>query len=201
MNHRLTLALLAALLPAAAGAQDQYLGEMRWVAFNFAPSGWAHCNGQLLPIAEFDALFTLLGTTYGGDGQETFALPDLRSRTARHFADAPHALQTYLGETGGTETVSLIPTQMPAHAHSLHATTAMGNATSPTGALLARPSVAGPDGAAPAEARIYRNIAPNAALGSGSLTTAGASQPHENMNPYLGLNCIIALEGIFPQQN
>jgi microcystin-dependent protein len=106
-----------------------------------------------------------------------------------------------LGETGGVESVSLLPAQMPAHQHSLHATTAMGNSTLPTDALPARPSIDGPDGPELAEARIYRKIAPNTSLGSAALAMAGGSQPHENMNPYLGLNCIIALYGVYPQMN
>ena len=157
---------------------------------NFAPAGWAFCDGSLLSIAQFDVLFALIGTTYGGDGQQTFALPDLRSRVPVHQGTA--AGTTYvLGQTGGTEAVTLTTTQVPAHKHVVVATTSIGNETGPAGNLLAQSSVAS----------AYVGDVVDSALAPNSIGQAGGSQPHENMGPFLTVSFIISLFGIFPTQN
>jgi microcystin-dependent protein len=168
---------------------NPYVGEIRLFAGNFAPAGWMFCQGQLLSIAENEVLFVLIGTTYGGDGQSTFALPDLRGRVPVHQGQGPGLSPRILGELDGTETVTLAPTQLPTHTHALRASTAAATGTAPGGALLAATSVASYDPAAASTAM--------AAIAVGS---AGGNQPHENMAPTLALNYIIALFGIFPQQ-
>ncbi len=161
-----------------------YVGEIRMFAGNFAPAGWMFCEGQLLPISEFETLFNLIGTTYGGDGQSTFALPDLRGRLPLHQGNG-----FTLAETGGVETVTLTTSQIPAHGHTV---TAAGSGTaskSPVGATLA-------DGLAV----IYeRAIGSEATMGT-ALGSAGGSQPHTNFQPYLCVDFIISLFGIFPSQ-
>lgn len=160
-----------------------YIGEIRMFAGNFAPAGWAFCEGQLLPISEYDTLFALFGTTYGGDGLETFALPDLRGRIPIHQGDG-----FVLGETGGVEDVTLTVQQMPAHAHPLLASTAIGSAASPEGHVLA----------ASGSSNAYRPGPASAALSSQSVGPIGGSQPHTNMQPYLCVDYIISLFGIYP---
>ncbi|MBV8037264.1 phage tail protein [Roseateles sp.] len=164
---------------------DPFIGEIRLFAGNFAPAGWAFCQGQLLPISENDPLFTLIGTTYGGDGQSSFALPNLSGRVA------VHAGASYIqGELMGSETVTLTTAQIPQHTHAMHASTAAADTTTPGGALLAATSVAS-----------YDTAAATTAMASGAIGTAGGSQPHDNMAPTLTVNYIIALFGIFPAQN
>lgn len=164
---------------------DPFVGEIRLFAGNFAPVGWALCQGQLLPIAENDVLFTLIGTTYGGDGQSTFALPNLAGRIPMHVGSG------YVqGELTGAETVTLTPAQIPQHSHALHASTATADGTTPGGALLATTSVAS-----------YDTATGTAAMAAGAVGTAGGSQPHDNMAPTLTVNYIISLFGIFPSQN
>lgn len=177
-----------------------YLGEIRLFAGNFAPRGWAFCNGQSLSIANNDALFALLGTIYGGDGQNTFNLPDLRGRVPLNQGTGP-GLSTYtIGQAAGTETVTLQTSQMPAHSHSLNATTATGSVTTPgPSVMLATPVEAGVSTSlyvVPGTSTV--NQAPMAAQ---SITATGGSQPHENMMPFQSVNYIIALEGIFPSRN
>lgn len=169
---------------------EPFIGEIRLFAGNFAPLGWAFCAGQLLPIANNEALFTLIGTTYGGDGQQTFALPDLRGRVPMHQRQGPGLSPRVIGEQGGDETVTLQATQMPMHTHALHASTAAASLSSPSGAVLAATSVASYDTAAA--------TAPMAAVAVGA---AGNAQPHENMAPTVAINYIIALFGIFPSQS
>jgi microcystin-dependent protein len=165
---------------------DAFVAEIRILACNFAPKGWALCHGQLLPISQNTALFSLLGTTYGGDGKSTFALPDLQGRAPMHSGQGgPH----YLGEEGGTESVTLLQSEMPAHSHTLMASASAGNRTAPLGNALARVSGATPY--APAGAA-------TAALVDQAFAPTGGSQPHNNMQPYLTLNFCIALQGIFP---
>ena len=168
---------------------DPFLGEIRLFAGTFAPAGWAFCDGGLYPISENDALFQLIGTTYGGNGQTTFALPDLRGRVPLHQGQGPGTSPRTLGEVGGSETVTLLASQMPAHTHALHASTALATGTAPGGALLAATSVASYDPGAAATA-----------MAAGAVGLAGGDQPHENMAPTLTLNYIISLFGIFPQQ-
>ncbi len=164
---------------------NPYLGEIRLFAGNFAPAGWAFCDGRPLPISENDALFTLIGTTYGGDGQETFNLPDLRSRVPLHIGNS-----VILGETGGVESVTLTVQQTPTHSHPLLGSTALGSSTTPQNAVLAQDNIAGAD--------LYIEDTPTASMATTAITPVGGSQPHENLQPYLVINYIIALFGVFP---
>lgn len=168
---------------------NPYVGEIRLFAGNFAPAGWMLCQGQLLSIAENDVLFALIGTTYGGDGQTTFALPDLRGRVPVHQGQGPGLSPRGLGELGGTETVTLLSAQMPAHTHAMHASTAVASGTAPGGALLAATSVASYDPGV--------GLTPMAA---GAVGSAGGAQPHDNMAPTLVVNHIISVFGVFPSQ-
>lgn len=171
---------------------DPFLGEIRQCSFQFAPRGWALCNGQVLSIAQNQALFSLLGTTYGGDGRTTFALPDLRSRVPLHFGTYAGFGQNYvLGQKAGTEAVTLISSQLPQHTHPLNASGNAGTAIGPTNGSLA----ATKEGAA-----AYAPTA-GAQLASGSLANTGGSQPHSNLPPILVINFIIALQGIYPSRN
>ncbi|MDQ8046771.1 MAG: tail fiber protein [Solirubrobacteraceae bacterium] len=165
---------------------DPYIGEIRIFAGNFAPAGWSFCEGQLLPISENDTLYNLIGTTYGGDGQETFALPDLRGRLPLHQGNG-----YTLGQAAGVETVTLNQTQIPAHTHSVIASGAAGTTNAPTGALLAAsPSIS-----------LYKSTAGSTPMAADIVTPTGGSQPHENLQPYLCLNFIISLFGIYPTQS
>jgi microcystin-dependent protein len=164
-----------------------YIGEIRMFAGNFAPAGWALCNGQLLPISENDALFTLIGTTYGGDGQTTFALPDLRGRLPVHQGTGPGLGSYILGETGGAELVTLTVNQLPAHNHRAQGTSGEADRRNPKGALPARPREAA-----------YADSGSPASLNASIVSPAGGSQPHSNMQPYLCVHFIISLFGIFP---
>ena len=164
---------------------DPYVGEIRMFGGNFAPSGWAFCSGQLLSIAENDVLFNLIGTTYGGDGQETFALPDLRGRLPMHQGNG-----NSLGQQGGVEQVTLITTQIPAHTHQFSiANTA--TQTSPSGQMLAKPG----------GNEDFISTTPNAALAPQAISQAGGNQPHDNMQPFLCVNFIISLFGNYPSQS
>ena len=186
----LLVCLVAAGLAQAALAQDPFVGEIRFVAFNFAPTGWAKCEGQLVPISQNTALFSLLGTTYGGDGRTTFALPDLRGRVPLGPGQGPGLTNRDLGETGGAEQVTLTQSQIPPHSHPAMASSSEGNTTSPAGNALAGLRNKG----------IYTTASPDATLSGQTIGVAGGGQPHENMPPFLGLNCIIALQGIYPSQ-
>ena len=163
---------------------NPYVGEIRMFGGNFAPVGWAFCNGQLLPISENPTLFNLIGTTYGGDGQTTFALPNLQSRVPIHQGNA-HVI----GEVGGAESVTLALAQIPAHTHTPQASSSPGTSASPSGNVWAAWSDAQ-----------YSATAPAAAMASPALAPAGGSQPHENMPPFVAVNFIISLFGIFPSQ-
>jgi microcystin-dependent protein len=166
---------------------EPYVGEIRMVGFNFAPVDWAFCDGSLLAISENDTLFNLIGTTYGGDGQNTFALPDLRGRIPFHQgSNAGNTL--VIGEISGVETVTLISNQIPQHAHTLNAQTAAGNQASPANAFWAKSSLEQFSSGA-----VTSSMAP-------LLEPAGGDQPHDNMPPYLAVNYIISLFGIFPSQ-
>ncbi len=170
---------------------EQYIGEIRIFGGNYAPSGWALCNGQLLNIVEHEILFSLIGTTYGGDGQTTFALPDLRGRLALHMGPNPTTGTQYnLGQKGGTETVTLTSNQLPAHTHAVSAQSAAGTTNSPTNAFWATSG-----------AMQYSTQAPNGTMNPQAVSIVGGDQYHENMMPYLPMNYIISLEGLWPQQN
>jgi microcystin-dependent protein len=172
--------------PAKAQNGNNYLGEIKFVSFNFAPQGWALCNGQTLPIKQFTVLFNLIGTTYGGDGVTTFNLPNLQGRVPLHQGDT-HVI----GQSGGAETVTLTVAQMPKHHHTLRASSATADSAAPGSEVLANSS------AHP----IYNSQRPDADLTKTSIGDSGGSQPVATMPPYLTLNCIIALEGIYPTQN
>lgn len=160
-----------------------YVGEIRMFAGNFAPAGWMFCEGQLLPISENETLFQLIGTTYGGDGQSTFALPDLRGRLPLHQGNG-----FILAETGGAEEITLTVNQIPAHSHPFLASTSIANQTSPSNAVVAQSS----------SADLYIEDTANVNLAANSIGTTGGSQPHTNFQPYLCVNFIISLFGIFP---
>lgn len=163
---------------------EPFLGEIKLISFNFPPRGWAFCNGQLLPISQNQALFSLLGTTYGGDGRTTFALPNLQGRTPIHEGNS-HVL----GEEGGQTTCTLLSNQMPAHIHLLQASLSSGNNEQPEGCLLAAIS-------------IYQRPDGNATtMSAAALSFRGGGQPHPNMQPFLALNFVIALQGIYPSRN
>ncbi len=169
-----------------------YVGEIRMFAGNFAPAGWAFCNGAVLPISENETLFQLIGTTYGGDGQETFALPNLQSRIPIHMGTSTASGTTYqIGETGGTESVTLTSQQIPSHTHALTAVGGQpGNQVSPVGNLPAMSLNVVP----------FINDVPTAGFAAGAIDPVGGSQPHENMQPFLCVSFIISLFGIFPSQ-
>lgn len=165
-----------------------FVGEIRLFAGNFAPTGWAFCDGQLLAIAENETLFQLIGTTYGGDGETTFALPDLRGRLPLH--QGTNGGTTFvLGEATGAESVTLTTQQVPAHAHALLAADVQGNQISPGGSLPARSFSVTP----------YLSSAPDGNMAATAIAPRGGSQPHENRQPYLGLSFILSLYGLFPQ--
>jgi len=167
---------------------DGFMGEIRMVSFGFPPKGWAMCNGQTLPINQNQALFSLLGTRYGGDGVTTFKLPDLRGRVPMHFGNG-----MVQGQAGGEEAHTLTLNEMPMHSHSLLGSTALATGTSPANALVGKKGRTGRDVyAAPAN---LTTLAPN------NVSQAGGSQPHQNMQPFMALNFAIALTGIFPSRN
>ena len=214
--------LMAGLSTPAAG-QEAFLGEIRWVGFNFAPRGWAECNGQLMAISQNTALFSLLGTTYGGNGQTTFALPDLRGRVMVHTGMGPGLSNRDLGEVGGAEAHTLSVTELPAHDHAmgthahdipelsfgLRASSAAATSVTAAGNVLATANVIGNGN--PKVTQIYNAGPADVSLGTGGTTaasatgpatgmtgSAGGGQPHSTMQPFLGLKCIIAIEGIYP---
>ncbi len=165
-----------------------YVGEIRMFGGNFPPNGWMFCEGQLLPISENETLFQLIGTTYGGDGQETFALPNLASRVPVHMGTGP-GLQTYqLGEQAGVESVTLTTQQIPQHNHSMLASLNTAEQTQVSGQVLANSSTA----------LMYFEDSPATAMNASSITPMGGSQPHENVHPFLCINFIISLFGIYP---
>lgn len=175
-----------------------YIGEVRMFGGNFAPRGWAFCNGSLVPIAEYDALFNLIGTTYGGDGQTTFGLPDLRGRAPMH--QGTQQGNTYqLGESGGVEQVTLTVAQIPNHSHSVGASSAApaaaGTGVDLLGAVPYVPSSPTP------KPKMYAPPGATVAMASAAIAPAGGNQPHNNMAPFLAVHFIICLEGIFPSQS
>lgn len=160
-----------------------YVGEIRMFAGNFAPAGWMFCEGQLLPISEYETLFNLIGTTYGGDGQETFALPDLRGRIPIHQGNG-----FILAETGGAEEITLTVNQIAAHDHPLLGSSGAGTQASPAGNFVASSTVVTP----------YAPETPSAVMAPTAISSVGGSQPHTNFQPYLCVDFIISLFGIFP---
>jgi microcystin-dependent protein len=164
---------------------EPFLSEIKIVSFNFPPKGWALCNGQFLPINQNQALFALLGTTYGGNGQTTFALPNLRGRLPIHMGNG-HTL----GEAAGSTSVTVNIQQLPTHTHFVQATNVQATLDDPTGNVLGK-----------AGGALYATFASAVAMGPQMVTSVGGSQPHNNMMPYLVLNFIIALQGIFPSRN
>ena len=166
---------------------------------NFAPRGWALCNGQILSIAQNTALFSLLGTTFGGNGQTTFALPDLRGRTPVHTGQGPGLSSYSLGQVGGTESVTLLTNNLPAHTHSLNVNDAAANGNTASSNYLATSN--GSFAGDPITVNTFSNAAPNAAMGAQAIGATGNSVPINNIQPYLAVNYIIALEGIYPSRN
>ena len=167
-----------------------YVGEIRMFAGNFAPAGWMWCDGTPLPISENEVLFQLIGTTYGGDGEETFNLPNLSSRVPMHMGTGPDGTTYQIGEMAGTEQETLTTQQIPNHTHPLTATENQGTDPSPAGALLAQSTVA----------NMYIQDSPDGQLAPSTVQPSGGSQPHENMQPYLVIGFIISLFGVFPSQ-
>ena len=161
-----------------------FVGEIRMFAGNFPPAGWAFCDGQLMPISENETLFTLIGTTYGGDGESTFALPDMRGRIPIHQGNG-----FILAETGGAEQITLTVQQIAAHSHPLIATTSVANQSSPSNNIVAQSTAAD----------LYVEDTATAALATSAITPVGGSQPHTNFQPYLCIEFIISLFGIFPR--
>ena len=161
---------------------EPFIGEVKMISWSYAPKGWAFCNGQMLQISQNQALFSILGTTYGGDGRTTFALPNLQARLPIHVGNG-----FTLGEKGGELAHTLTLQELPAHNHVLQGTEANGDTPNPTALANAN--------------NLYSTSAPNTTLTPGSIGPTGGSQPHDNMSPYLVLNFIIALQGIFPSRN
>lgn len=171
-----------------------YIGEIRLFPYNFAPQGWQDCDGSLLAIAEYDALFALIGTTYGGDGQTTFAVPDLRGRVPLHQGQGPGLSSRVIGERAGSETVTLLPTQMPAHTHTATVTSSVANSGAPGPTVL--------PGAVTNQTQYVTDLtgAVPFAMSSFAVASAGGNQPHENCMPTLTVRFCMAVFGIFPSQ-
>src|SRR5262245_24438469 len=166
---------------------DPFVAEIRIFPFNFAPKGWAFCDGQLLPLSQNTALFSLLGTTYGGNGKSNFALPDLQGRAPMHPGQGPGLSLHDLGETGGSETVTLLESEIPAHSHGIFAAPSLvsGDSNTPAGNAFAKSS----------QGNVYTAAANLTQLASQTFSTVGGDQPHNNFMPYLTLNFCIALQG------
>ena len=171
---------------------DQFVAEIRIFAGNFAPKGWAFCDGQILPISQNTALFSLLGTTYGGDGKSNFALPNLQGSAPLQPGQGPGLSLRDLGEVGGEQTVTLLTTEIPVHSHAPQGNTVGGDQNNPAGTTWAKPHTG------KTSLNTYSNSNANASVLMNPLPAAGGSQPHNNMPPFLALNFIIALQGIFP---
>jgi microcystin-dependent protein len=167
---------------------DPFVAEIRMFAGNFAPTGWATCDGQLMPLSQNTALFSLVGTFYGGDGKSTFALPNLQGNAPMHPGQGAGLSARFLGEESGTSTVTLLQTEMPAHAHNAFGKTSLGNSQTPADQTWAGSN----------NAKQYVSTAPNAPMSPAALAPAGGSGPHNNMAPYLVVTFIIALQGVFP---
>ncbi|HEY3037533.1 MAG TPA: tail fiber protein [Pyrinomonadaceae bacterium] len=172
---------------------DPFIAEIRIFPFNFPPKGWAFCDGQLMPLSQNTALFSLLGTTYGGDGKSTFALPDLQGSAPMHPGQGPGLSLHDLGETGGSENVTLLLSEIPLHTHTVgRSLDALGNSLTPVGSIWAQA------GSVRAVVNTYNPGPPTGAMKSDVVQPAGGGLPHNNMQPYLTLNFCIALQGVFP---
>jgi microcystin-dependent protein len=169
---------------------DPFVAEIRIFPFNFAPRGWAWCNGQILPLSQNTALFSLLGTTYGGNGQSNFALPNLQGNTALHSGQGPGLSLYDLGQQGGVETVTLLQSEMPSHNHQMKNTIEDADLTNPSGASMAK-----------ATAAIFSTATLNTTMSPSTLGMTGGSQPHNNMMPYLTFYFNIALQGVYPPRS
>lgn len=168
---------------------EPFIGEIRMFGGTFNPVGWAFCKGQLLPISEYQALFNLIGTTYGGDGQQTFGLPDLQGRVPVHMGQGPGISQNYpIGEQGGVEEVTLTEQQLPRHNHAMLASTGPGGSPNPEGNVIGSPPAV----------TLFKREQPDRNLAGTMVLPVGGSQPHENRMPYLTITYIIALEGVYP---
>lgn len=171
---------------------DPFVGEIRMFGGTFAPAGWAFCDGQLLPISQNETLFNLIGTTYGGDGQETFAVPDLQGRVPVHAGQGPGLSQNYqIGEKFGVESVTLTTQQIPIHNHAFLTSLGAASSTDPTNQVIAQSS----------QMHVFTEDVTNRQMNANALTPQGGSQPHENMMPFLVVSFILSLFGIFPSQN
>jgi microcystin-dependent protein len=176
---------------------DPFVAEIRIFPFNFAPKGWAFCAGQLLPISQNTALFSLLGTTYGGDGKTNFALPNLQGNAPMHAGDGSGLSQRFLGETSGTEAVTLLQTEMPVHNHAPQVSTDVASQTGPAGNVVGKSQYNDGQGNT-GQVSTFSAQAADTPLSIQALAIAGSSLPHNNMQPYLTLNFCIALQGVFP---
>jgi microcystin-dependent protein len=170
---------------------EPFVGEIRMFAGTFAPRGWALCDGQLLAVSQNDALFSLFGTIYGGDGRTTFGLPDLRGRIPIHEGSGPGLTPRNIGARAGQENVTLTTNQLPSHSHPLQASTDIADQAAPTGNVTAQPGTAD----------LYFAAAPVGAMASSAITNTGGSQPHTNVMPFLCIHFIVALVGIYPSRN
>ncbi|WP_029057668.1 phage tail protein [Stappia stellulata] len=170
---------------------EPFVGEIRMFAGNFAPRGWAFCDGQLLAVSQNDALFSLLGTIYGGDGRTTFGLPDMRGRIPLHAGHGPGLSERRLGSRGGAEKVTLTANQMPSHTHPMQASTTVANSDSPQGRVSGQS----------ASGNLYTEGAPTTAMSPQAVTNTGGSRSHTNLMPFLCVNFIIALFGIYPSRH
>jgi microcystin-dependent protein len=178
---------------------NPFIGQILMVGFNFAPIGWALCNGQLLSIAQNTALFSLLGTTYGGDGVSTFALPNLQSRVPVHQGQGSGLSPYVIGSAGGTENVTLLATQMPSHNHLINVNNTPGTLPDPTRNIQAEAATGDPRN--PTLISQFTAAAPTGTMAPTTVSMVGGGQPHANIQPYLTINFIIALQGIFPSRN
>lgn len=177
-------------IPNAAQADTPFIGEVRWFAGSFAPRDWAECDGQLLQIASNTALFSILGTTYGGDGRVTFGLPDLRGRAMVHTGNGPGLSSRPRGQKAGSESETVQVTQLPSHQHTLKASSTRGDSVLPDNRAISRVG----------RLRIFANT-PDTDMGATSIADTGGGQSHNNMQPYIPMTCIIALQGVFPSRN
>jgi microcystin-dependent protein len=176
---------------------DEYIGIIKMFGGNFAPRGWAFCDGRVLSISQYDAVFVVIGTTFGGDGVTTFALPDLRSRVPINTGQGPALTNFVHGQSGGSENVALVTQNIPSHSHTLNVNNTNANVHNPTSSN----SVATPVDINGDAASGYSQSAPNTQISPASIGATGGNQPHENRAPYIALNYIICLEGIFPSRN
>ncbi|HEY0150074.1 MAG TPA: tail fiber protein [Allosphingosinicella sp.] len=178
---------------------DPFVAEIRIFGFNFAPTGWAQCNGQILPISQNTALFSLLGTQYGGDGKSTFALPNMQGNAAMHQGQGQGLSPRFVGESGGAQYVTLVDLEMPAHTHSFNAVNTNAATEEPQGNALAKGRYT--TGTQNGAVAFYQTAAPNVNMSFSAMAPAGGSLPHNNMQPYLTLNFCIALQGVFPPRS